>query len=149
VVATATMVTNSLGMNLQGELDAKANAAAPALTGAGTETGNIAVIMAAGQTTYVNLDIASATNDVSGAFSLAHATNGVATYHKSQVRWLSNSSGSDQTLSINAAWRTNVYSAVPPAITNGTITKMVIESWGDTSSSALQTNVFVSFEYYK
>jgi hypothetical protein len=60
-----------------------------------------------------------------------------------------NTSGSNVTFSITAGWKTNFFSPVPPALTNLTWTKMLLDSVGPTSSSALQSNVFVAFEYYK
>lgn len=110
---------------------------------------NIGAQLTVGDTTFVDMSRASQTNAVAGAIAFAHATNGVDLLDLTHVRWLLNGSGSDQTLTIPAAWRTNVFSAVPPALTNNTITKMILNCGGDTSTAAKQTNVYVSFEYYK
>lgn len=110
---------------------------------------NIGAFLNVGDTAFVDLSRASQTNVVSGAMTFAHATNGVDGFDLTHVRWLFNNSGSDQTLTIPAGWKTNVYSAVPPALTNATITVMYVKCGGPTSSSTLQTNCYVSFEYYK
>jgi hypothetical protein len=117
--------------------------------GDGTVAGNLGAVLAVGSTTYVDLNFASATNAISGALTIVYATNGVNLIHKTQTRWLFNGSGSDQTLTIPAGWRTNVYSAVPTKLTNATVTKLILESGGPTGSTALQTNCYVSFEYFK
>lgn len=149
-------ITNGLNRVIQGTgplaatsvTDALATKAAPALSGVGSESGNIGATMPAGATDAVNMSIASATNDVSGTFTIPHATNGVANTHLVHVRWFSNSSGSDQTLAVPSGWRTNLYSAIPTKITNAWITKMVVETWSTTADAATQTNAFVSFEYF-
>jgi hypothetical protein len=149
MVATAAMVTNTLGMNLQGQLDLKANAAATALTGVGTVAGNLGALLSVGDTTFVDMVKASQTNSVTGALTFAHATNGVDGVDYTHVRWIFVPSGGPHTLTIPSGWRTNVYSAVPPALTNACITKMILNCGGPTGSAALQTNVYVSFEYFK
>ncbi len=106
-------------------------------------------LLSVGDTSFVNLKIKSQTNSLSGAFTIAHATNGVTGEEWSHVRWLLNGSGSDQTLTFPSLWRTNVNRPVPPKSTNGTITKVTVTSIGPTSSSALQTNCVVDFDYYK
>lgn len=105
-------------------------------------------VTSAPTTNVVDLTVASATNILNAALTILHATNGVTSSERTHVRWLW-AGGADRTLTIPTAWKTNVYSAVPPTITNGTITKMYVTSIGDTASSANQSNVFVSFEYYK
>lgn len=99
-------------------------------------------------TNVIDMNLSSSTNILDAALTIAHATNGVAGVEKTHVRWLL-AGGADRAFAIPSGWRTNVYSAVPANITNNTITKMYVTTWGDTSSSANQTNVFVSFEYYK
>lgn len=108
-----------------------------------------------GATTYIDANYRSQTNQVAGALTFSYCTNGVHGVDSTTVRWLFNSSGSDQTLTfpIIAAgvngWRTNVYSAVPPAITNGTIMKVILDVGGPTDTLARQTNCYVKFEYYQ
>lgn len=112
-------------------------------------TNNITVAAAsAPSTNVVDLNVAVATNILNGALTLLHATNGAANYEQTHVRWLW-AGGADRALTIPTSWKTNVNSAVPANITNGTITKMYVTSIGDTASSANQSNVFVSFEFYK
>lgn len=112
-------------------------------------TNNIAVkLSAASPVDVVDMNFASATNVLAGALTIAHATNGAHGFEHTHVRWLW-AGGADRALTIPSGWKTNVYSAVPASITNGTITKMYVTTVGDTGSSANQTNVFVSFEYYK
>lgn len=103
----------------------------------------------AGQATFIDLKRATVTNSVSGAVSLAYATNGIDGVNYTATAWYFNGSGSDQTLSIPSGWRTNMNSAVPPSLTNGTITVIYLKSMGATDSDAHQTNCYVSFEYYK
>ena len=122
---------------------------APAMTGTGTTTGNLGPLLSVGDVTFVDVTKASQTNSVSGALAFAHATNGVHGTELTHVSWLFNGSGSDQTLTIPSGWRTNVYSAVPPALTNSTITRMVLTCIGPTADATSQTNVYVAFEYYK
>lgn len=118
-------------------------------TAGGTLTNNITLYTAeANPTNVVNLSLASATNVLNAAVTFLHATNGVTGYDKTHVRWIW-AGGADRALTIPTAWKTNVNSAVPANITNGTITKMYVTSIGDTGSSANQSNVFVSFEFYK
>jgi len=114
-----------------------------------TVTNNLSVYVAAGvSTNVINMDLAASTNILNAAVTFLHATNGVAGFEKTHVRWLW-AGGADRTLTIPSGWKTNVFSAVPASITNGTIVKMYVTTIGDTSSSANQTNVFVSFEFYK
>ena len=123
---------------------------APTMVGQTVESGNIGALLSVGSTSYLDINIAAATNNVSGTFTLLYATNGVDLVYKAVTRWFFNNSGSDQTLAIPAGWRTNVLSAVPTKITNGTITKMIVECGGPTDSTALQTNCYnVVFSYYK
>lgn len=112
-------------------------------------TNNIGALLSAGDATFVDMLKASQTNEVSAAVTLAHATNGVTATELTHVCWLYNGSGSDQTLTINANWRTNVNSAVPPALTNNTLTAVYLKSLGATDTAAKQTNCLVSFEFYK
>lgn len=93
---------------------------------------------------------ATITNLVSGSVTYAHATNGVAGQSTTVKVVMPNGSG-DQTLTINANWRTNVFSPVPTTLTNDTITVMYLEYWAfqDTATSAKQTNCGVSFSYFK
>lgn len=110
---------------------------------------NIETMYAAGNTNVIDLSIASATNTISSAITFAHATNGLASAQRIHDRWFYVASGGPYTLTIPSTWRTNVYSAVPPSLTNSTITRMVVTGMGDTSTSAAQTNALVSFEFYK
>lgn len=110
---------------------------------------NLGALLTVGDTTFVNLSKASQTNSVSGALTFAHATNGVHGLDQTHIRWLFVPSGGPHTLTVPSGWRTNVYSAVPPALTNGTIYRMVVTSGGPTADAASQTNCYVSFEYYK
>lgn len=114
-----------------------------------TVTNNFSVYVTAGvATNVINMNLASSTNILNGALTMVHATNGIDSFEKTHVRWLW-AGGADRAFAIPSTWKTNVYSPVPANITNGTITKMYITTIGDTSSSANQTNVYVSFEYYK
>jgi hypothetical protein len=117
--------------------------------GDGTIVKNTGALLSVGDTTYVDLSKASQTNSVTGAITFAHATNGVHGLELTHARWFFTPSGGPHTLTIPATWRTNVYSAVPPALTNGTITVMYLKSGGGTADAASQTNCYVSFEYYK
>jgi len=114
-----------------------------------TITGNAGATLASGDTNVVDLNFASRTTVVTNAITFAHATNGVALVHKSQVRWFTAGGAGPYALVVPATWRTNMLSAVPAAITNGVITKMIVESFGACASAATQTNCAVSFEYYK
>jgi hypothetical protein len=105
--------------------------------------------LSVGDTTFVDVQRASQTNAVSGALTFAHATNGVHGLDFTHVRYFFVGSGGPHTLTIPSGWRTNVYSAVPPALTNGTISVMYLKCGGPTASAAAQTNCYVSFEYYK
>lgn len=114
-----------------------------------TITNNINVyVTSAPATNVVDLSIPTATNILEGALTILHATNGATSFEQTHVRWFW-AGGADRALTIPSGWKTNVNSAVPANITNGTITKMYVTSIGDTGSSANQTNVFVSFEFYK
>lgn len=119
------------------------------LLSAGVVTNNIGSVLTVGDTTFIDLLKASQTNSVTGALTFAHATNGAHGLEYTHVRWIFVPSGGPHTLTIPSGWRTNVYSAVPPALTNGTITRMVVTSGGPTADAASQTNCYVSFEYYK
>ena len=111
--------------------------------------GNLTLpVIAAPATNVVDLSTASATNILNAALTILHATNGVTAYEQTHVRWFW-AGGADRALTIPVAWKTNAHSAVPANITNGWITKMYVTSIGDTGSSANQSNVFVSFEYYQ
>jgi hypothetical protein len=112
-------------------------------------TANVGAVLAVGATDAVDMLTGSRTNSVTGAFTILHATNGIHLTDLTHVRWIFVPSGGPHTLTIPTTWRTNVYSAVPPALTNGTIYRMVVACGGPTSSSALQTNCYVSFEYYQ
>lgn len=107
-----------------------------------------AVLIGANPTNVVDLSVASHTNILDGALTIAHATNGVAGREFTHVRWFW-PDGADRALTIPTNWKTNANSAVPANITNNWVTKMYVTSVGDTSTSANQTNVFVSFEFYK
>lgn len=114
-----------------------------------TVTNNFSVFVTAGvATNVIDMSLASSTNILNGSLTMVHATNGVSSFERTHVRWFW-AGGSDRAFAIPSTWKTNVYSAVPANITNGTITKMYVTTIGDTSSSANQTNVFVSFEFYK
>jgi hypothetical protein len=143
-----TVATNVTGTNVTWTASVD-QAYAFAWTGSHTYTKNVGAVLAVGATDAIDLTFASATNLVSGAITFLHATNGVDLVDKTHVRWFFNNSGSDQTLTIPAGWRTNVNSAVPPKLTNATVTAMYVKCNGPTSSAALQTNAYVSFEYYK
>lgn len=110
---------------------------------------NVGAVLTVGDATFVNLLKGSQTNSVSGAISIAHATNGLHNVELTHIRTFFVPSGGPHTLTIPTGWRTNVYSAVPPALTNGTITKMFVRGMGPTADAASQTNCYVSFEYYK
>lgn len=110
---------------------------------------NVGAVLTVGDTDAVNMLKGSQTNSVTGAFTILHATNGLHGTDLTHVRWIFVPSGGPHTLTIPSGWRTNVYSAVPPALTNGTIYRMVVACGGPTSSAALQTNAYVSFEMYQ
>jgi hypothetical protein len=110
---------------------------------------NVGAVLDVGSTDSVNMLYGSRTNSVTAAFTILHATNGLHGVDLTHVRWIFVPSGGPHTLTIPTAWRTNVYSAVPPALTNGTIYRMVVACGGPTSDAASQTNAYVSFEYYK
>lgn len=112
-------------------------------------TNNLGAILSVGDTTFVNVQKASQTNSVTGALTFAHATNGVHGTDFTHVRWIFVPSGGPHTLTVPALWRTNVYSPVPPALTNGTITRMILSCVGPTANAASQTNCYVSFDYFK
>lgn len=118
------------------------------LVGQGTVNGNLGAIITSGNTNVLNLNLATTTIVVTNAITFAHATNGVASVHKSQVCWFTAGGAGPFTLTL-PAWRTNLLSAVPAAITNGVVTKMVVESIGTCANAATQTNCYVSFEYFK
>lgn len=128
-----------------------------AVTGAstlasGTVTGNLGASIVAGDTNVVDLAKtaqSTVTNIITAAITFAHATNGSNLELVTKIHKLMVPSGGPYTFTIPSGWRTNVYSAVPPALTNGTITWMYVKCDGPTASSALQTNVYVSFEYYR
>lgn len=105
-------------------------------------------VTGAPSTNVVDLNVSGATNILNAALTILHATNGATASERTHVRWLW-AGGADRTLTIPSGWKTNMNSAVPASITNGTITRMFVSSIGDTSTSANQTNVFVSFEFYK
>lgn len=108
----------------------------------------VAIASGANPTNVVNLNTAVATNILDSSLTILHATNGATGFEKTHVRWFW-AGGADRTLIIPVEWKTNVYSAIPTAITNGTITRMFVTSIGATGDSASQSNVFVSFEFYK
>jgi hypothetical protein len=110
---------------------------------------NVGAVLTVGDTTFVNMLLGSQTNVVSGAVAIEYATNGLHNVELTHIRTWFVPSGGPHTLTIPSGWRTNVYSAVPPALTNGTITKMFVRGMGPTADAASQTNVQVSFEYYK
>ncbi len=119
--------------------------------GSSTLTNNIGSPQTVGNTNVVDMAITASfatTNTITANLAFAHATNGVDGLLVAKVRKFMVPSGGPYTLTI-PGWRTNVYSAVPPALTNGTITFMHLTCDGPTSSAALQTNVYVSFEYFK
>lgn len=110
---------------------------------------NVGAVLTVGDTDAVNMLKGSQTNSVTGAFTILHATNGLHGTDLTHVRWLFVPSGGPHTLTIPSGWRTNVYSAVPPALTNGTIYRMVVACGGPTADAASQTNAYVSFEMYQ
>lgn len=116
-------------------------------------TGNLGAQLAVGDTGYFDITYASRTNSVTGAMTFLYCTNGTDLVDRTIVRWFFNGSGSDQTVAFpvtgGTGWRTNTYSSVPPAFTNGTITKVVLNVGGPTNTAEKQTNCYVSFEYYK
>jgi len=114
-----------------------------------TVANNVVASMGSGVLTYVDMNKASSYDSVTANVTFLHATNGAANIHKSHVHWLANASGSDKTLTIPSQWKTNIYSPVPTALTNGTITKMYVDSFGSTGNATEQANVAVSFEYFK
>ena len=111
--------------------------------------GNASAQIAAGNTNVVDLTYASRTNNVTANLSLVYATNAVDGVDVSSVLWLKNTTGGNLTFAVNSNWHTNFLSAVPPALTNGTVTKVYLSFIGSSATSALQTNGYVSFEYYK
>lgn len=128
-----------------GTATAPTAAIATATIGSGTVTNNIGVWFAAGNTNIIDMTIACETNTISQAITFLHATNGVAGKQLVHDRWFY-ANTADQTLTINSSWKTNVNSAVPAKLTNGTITRMILTSMGSTDS---QTNIHCSFEFYK
>lgn len=124
------------------------NATFYGLTTIASTSGVSVNVAAAPSTNVVDLSVSSATNILNDALTILHATNGVTASERTHVRWFW-TDGTTRALTIPSGWKTNVNSAVPASITNGTITRMFVTSIGDTSTSANQTNVFVSFEFYK
>lgn len=86
---------------------------------------------------------------VGGNIAYTHVTNGVASETATHVVWLRNWSGTTYSLTIPSGWRTNLYSPVPPNLTNGWLTKMYVETMGATGDAANQTNAIVSFDHIK
>lgn len=150
-------VTNNVevgGTNFVSELVVTNGAAVGALrsptitAGSVSVTNNIAYLSTTPVADVINLDAGFSEETVSGAVTIAHGTNGVAAVLKSAVKSYYNPSGSDQTLTIPALWRTNAFSAVPTALTNGWITVLRLTSFGSTASAATQTNCYVTFSYF-
>jgi hypothetical protein len=110
---------------------------------------NIAAFPSVGDTTVLDVRRAYQTNLVAGAFTIGAATNGVDGQQLVHVRKFMVASGGPHTLTIPSNWRTNVFSPVPPSLTNGTITYMYVKCDGPTSTLAGQTNCSVSWEYYR
>jgi hypothetical protein len=113
-----------------------------------TVTGNMGAVMSAGNTNVLDLNLATTTIVATNAITFAHATNGTASVHKSQVCWFTAGGAGPYTLTL-PAWRTNMAQTVCVAITNGVVTKMVVDSIGTCADAATQTNCYVSFEYFK
>ena len=117
--------------------------------GSATVTNNIGAIIAAPvATNVVDMTFASRTVTLNDALTFLHVTNAIASRDMTHVLTL-RAGGSDRTLAIPATWQTNTYSAVPANITNGYLTKIYVNTIGATADAASQTNVLVSFEYYK
>jgi len=116
--------------------------------GSGVVTNNLAALLSSGITNVVDLDKAATYNLVGGNISYAHATNGAASTLKTHVAMLPNWSGTTYSLTIPSGWKTNAFIATP-GLTNGTITKMYVTAHDATSDANNQTNVTVSFEFYK
>jgi hypothetical protein len=115
-------------------------------------TNNIAGLQVAGNTNVVDVSVnapSCVTNVITSAITYAHATNGENALLITKIVKLMVPSGGPYALSIPATWRTNVYSAVPPSLTNGTVTWMYVKNDGPTPDSASQTNCYVSFEFYR
>jgi hypothetical protein len=110
---------------------------------------NMAAFPSVGDTTVLDVTRAFQTNLVAGAFTIGAATNGVDGQQLVHVRKFMVSSGGPHTLTIPSTWRTNVFSAVPPSLTNGTITFMYVKCDGPTATAASQTNCYVSFEFFR
>lgn len=100
---------------------------------------NIGAALTAGDLTFVDMQRASQTNSLSGAMTLAHATNGTDLVEWTHRRYLFNSSGSDRLVTLPAGWHNA--SGQTFTVTNGTMAQLNVTSWGDTSTSARQTNV--------
>ena len=138
------LATNSI-QNLNGF---GTNTTLNGVTVIGSTAGVSINVAAAPATNVVDLAVSSATNVLNAALTILHATNGATASDRTHVRWFW-TDGTTRALTIPSGWKTNVNSAVPASITNGAITKMYVTSIGDTTNSANQTNVFVSFEFYK
>lgn len=100
---------------------------------------NIGATLTTGDTTFVDMQKATQTNQLSGALTFAHATNGTDLVEWTHRRYLFNPSGANRLITLPSGWH-NI-SGASFTITNSTMARLDVTSWGDTSSSALQTNV--------
>jgi hypothetical protein len=169
-VTTATELSyvNGVTSAIQTQLNTKAPTSNPTFTGTAIAptldaadayigsisslTNNILYLESAGNTNVVNMSPSAAsivTNIITENLAFAHATNGSGAGMTVKLQKFMVPSGGPYTLTIPAAWRTNVYSAVPPSLTNGTVTWMRLACDGPTDTSANQTNIYVSFAYFK
>ena len=98
-------------------------------------------------TNVINMEFATSFLELAGNLTLIHVTNGAAGVRMEQDVYL-RAGGANRTLTIPATWTTNRNSAVPPNITNGWTTVMKVQTIGLTSATG-QTNVLVSFDYFK
>lgn len=166
VPATEEMTTNSAALNIKGELALLAPKASPTFTGtatvptaaittagfgSGLVTNNIGIKASTAAITFLDAKAQGERDiEVTDNIVLAHATNGVAGETWVTVVNFSNYCGANKNLTIPTGWRTNMLSAVPPALTNGTVTTMYVAVKGATGDAASQTNAIVrGFEYYK
>ena len=122
---------------------------APLRSDVDTVTGNLGVSTHSASASYIDLNQAYSYESVSGAKTISYATNGSASTFKTAMRVFYNASGSDQTLSLPIEWTTNLYSPIPTKLTNGWITRMIVDAAGATSDSYAQTNCTVKFEFCK
>ncbi len=111
-----------------------------------TTAGNIGALLSVGDTTFVDVQRASQTNEMSGAMTFAHATNGINLVEFTHVRTFYNPSGANRTVTLPALWH-NV-TGTSFVVTNNTVVELYVKSKGSTATSATQTNVYSNVQYF-